>query len=99
MVAKKSGGDSVQIIRKAISNLCSKIEVEQDIQVGLAAKRLEFKIMSCVPLGILLYMRISFKEFMDVLYGNPLGVSIMTTCLCIYVVALIWGNKIVKVEV
>lgn len=99
MVAKKSGGDSVQIIRKSITSLCTKIEVEQDIQVGLAAKRLEFQIMSVVPLGILLYMRLSFSEFMSALYGNVLGVSVMTGCLLVYTVAFIWGNKIVEIEV
>lgn len=99
MVAKKSGGDSVQIIRKAITNLCEKIEVEQEIQVGLAGKKLEFKIMSLVPLGILLYMRLCFVEFMDVLYGTALGASIMSVCLSVYVVAYYWGNKIVEIEV
>ncbi len=53
-VAKKSGGDSVEIIRKAITTLCEKMEVEQEIQVGLSAKRLEFRVMSGVPIGILL---------------------------------------------
>lgn len=79
--------------------MCEKIEVEQEIQVGLAAKRLEFKVMAGVPIGILLYMRVSFTEFMDILYGSILGTSIMTICLGFYVLAYVWGNKIVEIEV
>lgn len=99
IVAKKSGGDSVQIIRKAIATICEKIEVEQEILVGLAAKKLEFKIMSGVPIAILLYMRTAFVEFMDILYGNMLGVCIMTICLGVYILAFVWGSKIVEIEV
>lgn len=99
IVAKKSGGDSVAIIRKAIANICEKLELEEEIQVGLTAKKLEFKVMACIPLGILLYMRLSFPEFMEILYGNILGVLIMSVCLVVYIVAYVWGNKIVEIEV
>lgn len=99
MIAKRSGGDSVQIIRKAIFNICEKIELEQEIQVSLTAKRLEFKVMSIIPIGILLYMRLSFPNFMEVLYGNFLGGMIMTICLVVYGGAFIWGSKIVEIEV
>lgn len=99
VVAKKSGGDSVAIIRKAIGNICERLEVEEEIQVGLTAKRLEFQVMSCIPIGILLYMKASFPEFMEVLYGGLLGWSIMTICLGVYVVAYLWGSNIVKIEV
>ena len=99
MVAQKSGGNSVQIIRKAIQNLCEKMEVEAEIQVWLAAKKMEFYIMTVVPIGILLYMKLSFPEFMAVLYGNFLGMIIMTGCLGIYGVAYYLGQRILKIEV
>lgn len=99
IVAKKSGGDSVQIIRKSISNICEKIELEQEIQVALVAKRLEFQVMSFIPIGILMYMRLSFSEFMDVLYGDILGWFIMTICLIIYAIAYMWGERIIEIEV
>lgn len=98
-LAKRSGGDSVQIIRQAIASICEKIEVEQEIQVGLTAKKLEFQIMSLVPVGILLYMRLSFPDFMSILYGNIIGVVIMTVCLGIYAMAFWWGSQIVEIEV
>ena len=99
MVAQKSGGNSVQIIRKAIQNLCEKMEVEAEIQVLLAAKKMEFYIMTVVPIGILVYMKLSFPEFMTVLYGNLLGMTIMTGCLGIYGVAYYLGQRILKIEV
>ncbi|MGC4018775.1 MAG: type II secretion system F family protein [Muricomes sp.] len=97
--SKRTGGDSISIIRSAVRDISEKIEVEKEIQTLLAAKKLEFKVMCIIPFGILLYMRLAFPEFMAVLYGNPLGFSVMTGCLCIYAAAYRLGKKLVEVEV
>lgn len=99
VVAKKSGGDSVAIIKKSIANLCERLEVENDIQVLLTAKRYEFQIMSVVPIGIIFYMKLSFADFMSVLYGNLFGYCLMSICLAVYVGAFVWGMRIMEIEV
>ncbi len=98
VMAKKTGGDSIGIIRKAIQNICERMEMNQDIEILLTAKKLEFQVMTLIPLGILLYMKWSFAEFMDVLYGNLFGISVMTVCLLVYGIAYIWGRNIVDIE-
>lgn len=98
-IAKRAGGDSVEIIRKAIQNICEKIETEREIAMVIAAKKLEFQVMVWIPMGILIYMRLSFSQFMEVLYGNVLGVFIMSVCLGIYMIAYAWGQRIVDIEV
>jgi tight adherence protein B len=55
--------------------------------------------MTMIPLGMVLYMKISFPEFLDVLYGNIAGVIIMSICLLVYVVAYEMGRRIVEIEV
>ncbi|MFI3208203.1 MAG: type II secretion system F family protein [Eubacteriales bacterium] len=99
MIAKKSGGDSIAIIQNAISNICETVEIEMEISVILAGKKMEFYIMSFVPLGIILYMKLCFSQFMGVLYGNAFGIILMTICLGIYVLAFWWGNKMIQIEV
>lgn len=99
MVAKKSGGDSVAIIKKSIHNICERLEVEADIKLILAAKKYEFQIMSMVPIGILCYMKVSFAEFMSILYGNIAGYILMSLCLVAYAGAYVWGKKMLEIEV
>ncbi len=99
MVAKKSGGDSVAIIKKSIHNICERLEVEADIKLILAAKKYEFQIMSVVPIGILCYMKVSFAEFMSILYGNIAGRILMSLCLATYAGAYVWGKKMLEIEV
>ena len=97
--AKRMGGDSISLIQNAAKAIGEKIEIEREIQVMLAAKRLEFQIMCGIPFGIILYMRLSFSDFIQVLYGNLLGAGIMSACLLIYIGAYYLGKKIVEIEV
>jgi len=98
-VAKRMGGDSIEIIRETATSISEKIELEKEIQTILAAKKFEFKIMSFTPLVIILYMRLSFGSFMDTLYGNLLGMGVMTACLVIYIGAYLLGHKMVSIEI
>lgn len=96
---KRSGGDLVDIIHSTSVQMSGKIEVKREIETLLAAKRYEFKVMSMIPYGIIFYMGISFPEFMSCLYGNVIGMGVMTVCLAIYTGASALGAKIVNIEV
>lgn len=97
--AKKSGGDSIQIIRNAVKIISGKIETEREIQTIIAAEKLEFEIMCAVPFAIILYMKVTFGDFLRVLYGNAAGMIIMTVCLCIYIAAYSIGRRMIRIDV
>lgn len=99
VTAKRSGGDIVAVLKHTVMQIADKVEVKKEIQTMLSAKRLEFQVMSGIPFGIITYMRLSFPEFMEVLYGNAIGVATMSVCLGIYVAAYQFGKKIIEVEV
>ena len=89
----------MEIIRNAVRQMGEKIDVEREITTLVSGKKLELRIMTMIPLGMVLYMKISFPEFLDVLYGNLAGVIIMSICLLVYVVAYEMGRRIVEIEV
>lgn len=62
-------------------------------------KKMEQKIMVCIPLGILIYLRMTTQGFVDVLYGNVLGIIVMTLCLIIYAAAAVISIRIVDIKV
>lgn len=99
VTARKSGGDLLAIIRDSIGQIRDKIDVEREIETLIAAKKYEFKVMSAIPFGIIAYMKISFPEFMQMLYGNVLGAGVMSICLAIYAGAYYFGRKIVNIEI
>jgi len=99
MAAKRSGGNMIAIIQNASLQISEKIEVKKEIDVIIAAKKYEFQVMCVVPYIMILYMQFSFPEFVDVLYGNVVGIGVMTLCLGIYAGACIYGFRLIKIVV
>jgi Flp pilus assembly protein TadB len=98
-IAKRSGGNLNAILNKTARMIEEKIETGKEINASIAAKRMEQLIMSIVPCGIILYVQLTSPEYMDVLYGNMLGVAVMTVCLSLYAVAFYLGKKMMEIEV
>ena len=97
--SKKMGGNMKNILHECISSIEEQMDVKKEIHTMLASRRLEQKIMSLIPLGIILYMQISTPDFLSVLYGNFPGICIMTFCLFLYLFAYHWGERLVDIEV
>lgn len=99
ITAKRSGGDLNAIIRKASAHISEKIEVKREIDTLMSAKKMEQKIMNAVPFLIILYISYSSPGFLNVLYGNVTGITVMTVCFAVYGVAFLIAQKIVSIEV
>lgn len=97
--AKRSGGDYMKIFQNTVDKIGQKIEVKREIEVVIAAKRMEMNIMNLVPVGILFYVGITSPEFLRPLYGNWFGAGIMTVSLVVYGCAIKIGEKIVDIQV
>lgn len=99
ILAKRSGGDSIGIIKRSITQLNDKADVKKEIETVITGKKLEFHVMTAIPFGMIFYMKFSFPEFMESLYGNFRGIIFMSVCLAVYVLAWWIGHKIVEIEV
>ncbi|MDD6234589.1 MAG: type II secretion system F family protein [Lachnospiraceae bacterium] len=97
--AKRNGGNLVDIIRNTTDTISDKIEVKREINAITSSKRLEQNIMNLVPIGIILYMRLTSAEMFNKLYGNTIGIFIMTICLVIYFAARTLASRIADIKV
>lgn len=98
-VAKRTGGNLSAVLQDTWKTLCEKIDTRQEIDTVIASKRYEQNFMSLMPAGIILYLRFTFSGFMEKLYGNALGILLMTVCLAIYTGAFVLGRRLVRIEV
>ena len=94
---KRAGGNLIRVMRRSISQITQKMEVQREIETVLAARRLELRLMLAMPFAILLYMRMAFSGMMSLLYGSLPGVIVMTLCLGLYAAAGIIGHRIVRI--
>ena len=98
-LAKRSGGDLLSIIRNTVRELGGKLDVEREIHTMTAAKKLEFRILSIIPIGMVLYLKLSFPDMLRMMYGNLVGVIVMSVCLIFYAISYEVGKRIVEIEV
>jgi len=97
--AKRGGGDMMKIFQDTAEKIRQKSDVEREIETVIAAKRTEQRIMDLVPFGILFYVGVTSPEFLEPLYGNLLGVFVMTLCLLGYAAAFLLAEKILDIQV
>lgn len=97
--AKRGGGNMVAIIEATTERISGKFETEKEIEVAVAAKRLEGRLMNVIPLGILGYLKLSSAEYMSVLYGNPFGICFMSVCIGLYLTAIRLSGKVLAIHV
>lgn len=99
LIARRSGGNLGKILGNLAEVLGEKIRVTGEIQVAIAGKKLEQMVMSLVPGAMILYMQLTSRGFLDVLYHNLPGALVMTGCLGVYLFSFRMGRKIVRIQV
>lgn len=99
ITAKESGGDFSVIIRTTAERIGARMEVKREIKTMAAAKNFEQKIMSLVPFIIMFYINLTSPGFFNELYGNALGVTVMTACLGIYLLSHYLAGRIMQIEI
>ncbi|MBR1634077.1 MAG: type II secretion system F family protein [Lachnospiraceae bacterium] len=96
---KRLGGNYVENLRTTARKLEEKVELKQEIAATFAEKRLELSVMSVMPMGIVVYMKLGSPEFLAPMYHNVLGITVMSGCIAVYLGAILLGKRIVEIEI
>lgn len=88
-----------EVLQTSWQTLGDKIDTQKEVDTMMASRRYEMKIMNLMPAGILLYLQISFRGFLDPMYGNAAGITVMSLCLAIYLAAVYLGRKMMDVRI
>ena len=97
-IGKRSGGNIISIMKNTIRMLQERMDAEKEISTAIAEKRMEFQIMTVIPLAIIFYLRVGAGGLLDQLYGNITGILVMTICLFIYGRCCLYGKRILEFE-
>lgn len=96
--AKRSGGNFETIIKGTEGHMRMRYETEREIQVMVASRKLEQKVMNFIPILILAYLKLTSADMLDSMYGNPAGILFMTGCLVAYAGAIVLANCILAIH-
>jgi len=95
----KRSGDLMAVIKNTAQIIQQKEEVMSEVDTIISGKKMEQRVMSLIPAVIVIYLKVTAKEFIQPLYGNIAGIIIMTVCLGVYVISDMWAKRIVNIEV
>lgn len=98
-LAKRSGGRLGAIMDDTAGIIRDRMQVQEDIRASTASRRLEQKIMSMLPFGIVLYVDVTSPGFFDIMYTTAAGRAVMTVCLVCYLAAAAAAWRILAIEV
>ena len=84
--------DGKQVSRTSEEN----VQIQK--QLDKKARQKE-RIMNLIPLGILLFVRLTNPGFLDVMYATWLGRGMMSVCLALYGGAFLLAERIVDIKV
>lgn len=97
--AVRNGGDMPEIIMICTGIMEDRCRTEEEARILIRGRRYEQRVMSAIPPMILAYLRLSSGSFLEILYHNPFGVTVMTLCLAVYVLAICLSEKIGDIRV
>lgn len=95
-VGKRSGGNLRELITTCCNSISEQVQMQREFRIQMASKQFELRIMGVVPFGIILYIGTSSKGFFDSLYHGMPGIGIMSVCFVLYLIAAVWGKRIIE---
>ena len=96
---RETGGDLNSVILKSSGMLIDKIGIEKEIKVFTSQKCFEGKIISLMPVVVILFLNIVSPEYIEVLYTTFSGRIIMTVALAGIAYSYHVIAKLTKIEV
>lgn len=98
-IVHKSSDSICKFIHITEDTISERIATEREIKTIVNAKRYESRLMNLIPMIVILYVRVTSPEFNQILYGNIIGVILMTSCLICCIVAFIISEKILNINI
>lgn len=96
---RTTGANVGEMITKAAEVLMDKMSIDREIKSITAQKKLEAKIISLMPIIIIIFLNIVSPGYLDSLYTTLLGHVIMTVAIIIISISYYLMSKIVEVKV
>jgi len=96
---KRTGGNMVEIIRNTANIINEKIETKQEIDVVLAEKAFEQKVLSILPVVLIVILSTASGDYMQPVFERPIGKVVMTVSVGLLVLAYYLSKKVMDIKI
>ena len=99
LTCRETGGDLIRVLSKASEIIMDKISIEKEINTITAQKRFEAKILTAIPIIIILFLQLVSPDYLSALYQGIQGRFLMTMALIGIGAAYHWSMRLTRIEV
>lgn len=96
-ICKRSGGDLIEVVRRSSGMIGEKMEVEQELGVLMAQKRLESRLMMGMPFAFVGLLGFFAGDYMEGLHQGA-GWLVLTLCLLLLAGCCWWMYRIMEIR-
>ncbi len=98
-ISKRTGGNIIEIIRQTTNVISDKIEVETEMDTMLSGKKMEQKVLTVVPVVLLLLLTKTTGDFMYPVFHSFGGAVVSTIALVMIGAGSLWSRKITDIQI
>lgn len=98
-ICKETGGDMEKAVASTSRIIIEKISLERDLVVLSAQKKLEGRLISLMPVFIILFLKMASPSYIEPLYSTLSGRLLMTLALILTCLAYYATDKITRLVV
>ncbi len=98
-ICKRTGGNLISAIKSSTDIISDKIEVNSEIQSIISQKKLEQKILTVMPIAIIIMLSTSAMDFMLPVFTEVIGRIVMTFSMGLFIISYLISEKITNIEV
>ncbi len=96
---RETGGDLAGALNKSAEIIGEKMIIENEIRTMAAQKKYEGRIITAMPVVIILFLRAASPEYLEVMYETLAGRSLMTMALAATFGAYLMIERITDIEI
>ncbi len=98
-VAKSSGSSLLDVINFTDRMIGEGVQIERELSVLIAEKKLEQVVMSVAPILLLYVMQQFSYDFVSPLYETAIGRLLMTIALSVFAGCFLWSKRMTEIDI
>jgi tight adherence protein B len=96
---KRAGGNLIDIIQNTSKIINYKIEVKEEINTMLSAKRFEQKVLNTMPIFMLILLSVSATDYISPIFTTIIGRLVITVAIILLISAYFISKKIMDINI
>ncbi|MDR1059997.1 MAG: pilus assembly protein TadB [Clostridiales bacterium] len=98
-ICRKTGGNLVEIVKNTTNILGDKLEIKNEIDILLAQRKFEKKVLNAMPIVLILVLSAAAGEYIEPVFTTMIGRAVMSAAIALILLSWAVSAKIMDINV